>query len=475
MFPVTNNLSNLLSKEDLSCSPAYLSSILQASDCSANLRSVMLSAAFNRSSKTFKSPDGFHRRNAIGAGLDVVFAYERDIDYNNLESEFKSLWEDQTRWKSDAVICRSGMSCLWVILLSVCRLLSLPTCNLCMWGEYFETRHLLDMFSTLGINTTINRSQHDFRENLRKNVWDVIYLEPVRYSDCMEALDLKQFLRSLIDSKNHEFPKPLFLIIDITLCGPIFPIAEILSHLFEFPNIVVIVYSSLLKLYQYGMELTNAGMIKLYVNQASHISVEKLAMYFRSSRMLTGTGLTLYETILLNNPLTRNLDFVRQYTHQILHNNSLLALSLSSNGIFRLVSSPVLKPTFKHKWQQSPFVILKLKDSAHSNYEYLQSVFIKLSRSNDYQFTYGSSFGFQHTRFETYYSGVTEDSICFKIAVGYHQDTSKRNKIITLISRISEICNFEEFMKQYPLKEHEILHLEPLPDKSLALNRIKIE
>ena len=30
-------------------------------------------------------------------------------------------------------------------------------------------------------------------------------------------------------------------------------------------------------------------------------------------------------------------------------------------------------------------------------------------------------------------------------------------------------------MKQYPLEEHEILHLEPLPDKSLALNRIKIE
>ena len=206
MFPVTNNLSDLLSKENLSCSPAYLSAILQESDCSSNLRSVMLSAAFNRSSKTFKSPDGFHRRNAIGAGLDVVFAYERDIDYNNLESEFKLLWEDQTRWKSDAVICRSGMSCLWVILLSVCRLLSLPTCNLCMWGEYFETRHLLDIFSALGINTTINRSQHDFRENLRKNVWDVIYLEPVRYSDSMEALDLKPFLRSLIDSKNHELP-----------------------------------------------------------------------------------------------------------------------------------------------------------------------------------------------------------------------------------------------------------------------------
>ena len=84
-----------MSKENLSCSPAYLSAILQESDCSSNLRSVMLSAAFNRSSKTFKSPDGFHRRNAIGAGLDVVFAYERDIDYNNLESEFKLLWEDQ--------------------------------------------------------------------------------------------------------------------------------------------------------------------------------------------------------------------------------------------------------------------------------------------------------------------------------------------------------------------------------------------
>ncbi len=175
----------------------------------------------------------------------------------------------------------------------------------------------------------------------------------------LPVVDLKAIFNVI---EKFTWKAPFYLILDISLFGTAFQVANILPS-FRLPhNFHIITWSSLQKLHMEGQETATGGAITLYSSDTS--SHQQVLQELCCSRQVVGVETTLLDAILLNR-VDFSWDAVEPRCQRILNNANLLARTLAEN-----IKEPVIHPALTNHpdhevWKRNgslgiPFVLTRI-------------------------------------------------------------------------------------------------------------------
>lgn len=327
------------------------------------LRRTWLGVSHRPGDATLKSPRAGHVAR-VACGSDVSFGYERDIDVSLLEQR-KGYLQAPTGWNSDVILFRSGQAALACLIhFAAARWGTTGPLSVAHVGAYFETASLLASWP-----------QRMIREVDDTSSADIVIAEPVWCDGqfgCVRALP-----------RAHHA-----LILDTSMAGPSYDLAP---HLDDCP--LVIAYSSALKLDQAGLELANAGIVRVL----SRVDAAGVGNELRQLRGLTGAGLTLDELSALSAPWFMDRAYAEHYTAAIFANNRALAEAIGTR-------SPVFAarchPSLAAPAAEAPFCALTLNEPTAEKYRALEARIAHECERRGLLAVKGGSFGFRGHRFE---------------------------------------------------------------------------
>jgi len=183
-----------------------------------------------------------------------------------------------------------------------------------------------------------------------------------------------------------------FIIVDYTMSGPLFDVSK---HL---PNIkdkdVLVLITSLQKLYQAGDDLVPAGMATIAISDTSKFSLEDIEKHLKSLRGVLGVNVPLDSIISLK--LT-NPDSVHSHAEQIAKNVSELADNFprNSEAVKNLYQPPKLSSG------ESEGMVFNVCFSDIPTKERFISKALELAIKYGITLSEGTSFGFRYTRMFT--------------------------------------------------------------------------
>lgn len=341
----------------------WLTRECQLDAAAMTLRRTWLGVAHRSGDATLKSPCAGHVAH-VACGSRVSFGYERDIDASLLEQRMGYL-RAPAGWAADLVLFRSGQAALACLVhFAVAQWGNADPLTVAHAGAYFETASLLSSWPQRMI-----RKLDDAGEA------DIVIAEPVWCDG--------QF------GRGRRLPKARrALLLDITLCGPAYDLAP---HLDACP--LVIAYSSGLKLDQAGLELANAGIVRVLARE----DAREVSAALRRLRGLTGSGLTLDELSALSAPWFMDRAYAERYTSAIFANNRALAEAIGSR-------SPVFgsrcHPSLVDPAAEAPFCALTLNEPSAERYRALEAKIASECERRGLLAVKGGSFGFRGHRFE---------------------------------------------------------------------------
>jgi hypothetical protein len=275
----------------------WLAQERQLDSAAMTLRRTWLGVAHRPGDATLKSPQAGYIAH-VACGSDVSFGYERDIDVALLEQR-KGYLQAPAGWNADLVLFRSGQAALACLIhFAAARWGKTGPLTVTHGGAYFETASLLASWP-----------QRMIRQLDRAESADIVIAEPV-------WCDGEFGCGRSLPSARHA------LILDITMAGPSYDLAR---HLGDCP--LVIAYSSGLKLDQAGLELANAGIVRVLSRDDTAAGDE-----LRQLRGLTGAGLTLDELSALSAPWFMDRAYADRYTAAIFANNRALAQAIGTHS-----------------------------------------------------------------------------------------------------------------------------------------------
>ncbi|MHB9154079.1 MAG: hypothetical protein ACYC5N_00125, partial [Endomicrobiales bacterium] len=191
-----------------------------------------------------------------------------------------------------------------------------------------------------------------------------------RNGEDLPVADLKAILARLLERK---YEKPFYFIIDTSLFGPTFQLADFLDGADIPDNLHFVLYSSLQKLYQDGLELTSGGVLTLVSkDEAAH---RRIIERLRENRSFIGTDPTLLGYLSLDTLAPGKEEFAGR-TRKIMENAQSLAehmyAEIKRRGAGDRVFHPALPSHPGHAvWQKNrrpgvPFVLLRTEKPADS-------------------------------------------------------------------------------------------------------------
>jgi hypothetical protein len=318
----------------------------------------------------------------------VSFGYERDIDVTLLEQRNDYL-RAPAGWSADLVLFRSGQAALACLIhFAAGQWGKNHPLTVAHAGAYFETASLLASWPQRMIRQIENATEAD-----------IVIAEPVWCDGqfgCGERLP----------KARHA------LLLDITMSGPVYDLAP---HLGGCP--LVIAYSSGLKLDQAGLELANAGIVRVL----SRDRAEETGDGLRQLRGLTGAGLTLDELSALSAPWFLDRAYAEHYTAAIFANNRALAEAVGSRSP---VFGPRCHPSLAHPGAEAPFCALTLNEPSPERYRALEAKIAGECDRRGLLAVKGGSFGFRSHRFELI---EPEDGRTFlRVAMGWRDGWSRQ-------------------------------------------------
>ena len=415
-----------------------------------------------------KKIDHMYRSPIMGSHLfsskndPIVYSYERNIDCKFLEERARNLRVENEKWISEHIIYSSGMAAITSLLQNFIHMIigGSTEVRIAVFGAYYETRMVMDYLSIGKIVWKNCDTVADMEAALDEN-YDIYMIEPVRYDWELDAFDIPRFI-SHMENAWRDNKKCRLVIFDSTLIAEELPLGALLERIPNVPYLVLANTNSLLKLHQQGLELTNAGIVSLYVSQNNSKAIDavKMASFFRKIRTITDKGLQLRGITLLDNDFSFDRDKVREYSQKVFINNAMLALSAETGGVFEKISHPVFDSN-NYSWAKAPFVVFQLKENCISNYEKLLEIINYEAEQRNLPLYYGSRFGFRHCRFECIIPELNKMVPIFKVAMGWISD-ERRDKIIELLIEISKYKSFSDLAKQYEDKDVKKISLEDL-------------
>ncbi|MDQ8837884.1 hypothetical protein [Streptococcus ruminantium] len=364
-------------------------------------------------------------------GEIISFSYERNISHEILESKFNSSIISCAYHKT--VFFNSGISAIYNIFISIKRIMNKENLNILSTSSYFET----GMINNVLMANVVNINSKDVIEH------DVIFIETIDYN-CLHYNSLVEIFQN-----NHftfSKDKVTFIVVDSTLFRDKKDI-DIIIEKFLSKNVIFIEVMSLIKFYQLGMELSNAGSITIYSHESMSEVVNELASYLKKVRNISGSNLSLYEIALLSDNTMLDIDLVEMYRLRIYKNARRFYNFIDkTDSIFNVIYP-------ENGRGEAPFIILKNEDYKMEDYLLYCSLLKKLIEVENIGIFMGSSFGFNHTRFELIITNEFEDEAFIKISIGAFDENSQASFAL-LINRIKS----NEKIKKI-LTEHQDLEL----------------
>ncbi|QWQ39131.1 PLP-dependent transferase [Gemella sp. zg-570] len=386
--------------------------------------SLFLDLYFKYKSPKYTSQSTYYQNKILGDS----FVYERNIKYNNIEEKYNSLIDN----KDKILLFNSGMSAITTLITTYIEGYNKTKITILSTIGYFETDKFLKKLTFPVIYKSAN-NELDLVNEIISNDIDILFIEPVTYSLNMNIFDIYHIIKLFNDYSNNK--KIKIIIIDITLISHFNIDIDKIKKILNKENIFCIIVQSLLKLYQFGLELTSSGMAILISNfrdEKIKNEFEKYTNTVVENRMLYGTNLNLSSLRIFTNNFLFHSIYLEKYIKKIHENNSYVAKRIN-NIKFKKIVHPVLKNTiFKHS--KSPFILIQLNIDIESEYDKLIKIIIDNPAQEDYLIDYGSSFGFHKTRIEKIIYDINNRKCFLKIAVGYCNKNLE--KIIELINNM---------------------------------------
>ncbi|CCC19419.1 hypothetical protein GPX81_02075 [Streptococcus thermophilus] len=263
---------------------------------------------------------------------------------------------------------------------------------------YYETKFLLNNLAKSGIECHDLDNQTD-----ELNLFNAFIIEPNKADLTLQATDF-HYVEQLVKFQNNKLK---IIILDISYQGLAFNLAEFL-RVYKNSNVIIFVVRSLIKLDQLGLELTNGGIVEVFVpNHLGKLGsfIEKELNKFRNAH---GSNLSFYEFCLIDNSLSLTHD--DHYSDLVLNTTKkfyrkILNVCQSKKGILIRYEGRV------------PFIFIQLIDKEKEDFEkffqWLSSKFQQFGLSLHAR----NSFGFRNLTVE--YFGILEtNNYIFKICPG---------------------------------------------------------
>lgn len=348
------------------------------------------------------------------------YVYERSMPCCLLEENYLGQIDVHNDWVNEVVVFNSGMSCisnaLSVLVSSFPRKIS--KLKMLVLAGYFETFELLNLYKhTLEIN--ICNTQEELFIALTKENYDIVYIEPVTYSLDMEVLDLSDFLITAYKGLNKD--KVRCFIFDTTLINNFnFPIGMIQELLSDMPHILLYFIQSLLKLNQLGLELSNGGVSLISCNKkySKNLNFEQLINHTKRARGYYGQTPAANQLRMLENEFVCNKDLIREYTKKIFRNNAYVASQINKLPMFKRVVHPALFKSNEGSLNESPFILVELKSEYENDYFNLTGILDKKFKKDRLNICCGTSFGFQHSRFDVVLYDIITEKRFLRLSMG---------------------------------------------------------
>lgn len=367
------------------------------------LREEIIKKSNDISINSFRSPEqNLSTIDYLKDKIDEEFVYERSLNCNKIEDKYDDNFNSSEFWVSKTFLFNSGMSCISnsiTILMN-----SLITKNskikvLTMPG-YFETIELFKM-NQLYMDLTLCKNVEEFYREIKKDEYDIVFIEPVNFSIWMDSINIDKFLLSVISGIKSR--RLRFFIFDNTLINNVnFPLKNIQEVLGNIPNTVVYTIQSLIKLNQVGLEVSNGGVMNIschssYVDSINFNSlIEKTKRY----RDIYGQTPSSNQLMSLNNEFIYNNEITKLYTDLLFKNNEKAAQMLYEQSSELKVSHPITNKLDNNSLRAAPFIIIQIPNNSIDDYFYFVKVINEITSEQSINLKYGTSFGFQNTRYD---------------------------------------------------------------------------
>ncbi len=468
---------------EMSMSPAVAASPVDEEyfldQISHQLRQLCLDIAHQATSPYYKSPPQPHHFPLASGGV-LNYSYERQMTPTDLDERLEQQETLNPSWQGKHLLFCSGMTSLMMAVQSCLHFLKPQggtPLQLGLWGGYFETQHLLNIFDDSSLIWTQCQGQIDLWKALEQGHFDVLLLESVCYNWQMDVLDLDA-LGALWCS--NLVRRPRAVIIDTTLVNQIIPINQILEQFGAFPPQMLILCRSGNKLDQQGLDLTNVGVLSVYTplqtacqtstdsapnldplesGSPSRANLSVVAAQVRDflihARKVMGLGLSLSEVVCLDLPFCLNQTYSVPHAQAVFAGNADLALAIQQtlhntpHSIFKQVVHPVLTVQHPHPWVCAPFVILHLADDSIAIRLLLLTIIDTERRRRRFFLIPGASFGFRHHRFEVLWFKSSSHEGLLKIAMGSRSGYS-RHETIDLLTHLASFTSYQALAEAYP-------------------------
>ncbi|HGQ1393534.1 TPA: hypothetical protein ACLYG8_001106, partial [Streptococcus pneumoniae] len=394
---VLNNSFNFTSKEfnDLINNENYLF------EYACRIREEWRKKCFNHSYRFLCSPiitDDFLNTKTLRSS-QIEYKYERYLSKSSIGDRAVD------GFVSFNTLTANGMSAIKLCLEILNSIFFKKKIDLLYSTGYYETRFLLNNLAKSGISCyEVSNCELD-----KDKFYNVFMMEPNRADLTLQKTDFK-IVEYFVKYKNNSIK---VVILDISYQGSNFKLVEFLEK-FKFANVIIFVVRSLIKLDQMGLELTNGGIIEVFIPNHLRKLKNFIEEDFNKFRNSHGANLSLYEYCLLDNSLTLKNDW----------NYSDLVMKFTSNFYADIKDLFMENSDIEIIHEEGvPFVFLDLIGEGKKEYEMFFQWLNFFYKQLGITLYARNSFGFRNLTVE-YFGIIGTERYIFKICPGVYKGLS---------------------------------------------------
>jgi len=395
------------------------------------------------------------------------FPYDRWLKPTYLERRLNAERAAPQGWKAESVVFSSGMSAITTVMqhhhATGDSFWPSPRKGLALhwFGGYFELMRAMRLVCVGGFKGRLHAKQETLNQAVAQGRDDIVLIEPVAADIDLDVFDLDAFIAAW---KQRDVERTCMVVVDTSLTGDAFPLHRLCTDTGPRPPALVVHLSSGLKLDQEGLELSNVGLVTLYMpddeNNASLLN--RVAESLRQARTTMGASLSEDEYAALSAPFFLSAPSLHRHAQAIFANNAKFAQALApfaktEGGLWTKIIHPSLSAHKDKAWAVSPFVNLRYAhdrqtfaeaDKEGEARDVLRAVLEFEADKRGLVFQSGSSFGFRGHRFEMgFVRGVKYDSL--RLAIGSRAGPSL-DGVIQLFKDLAVYKDFAALREAYP-------------------------
>lgn len=311
---------------------------------------------------------------------------------------------------------------------------------------YYENMNMFQEASSFSYYNVFREVMYKEVSRLQSVGADAVFIDLVANSvhipkgktDDIVAADIKKIVNDLSTKK---FSKPFFLCIDNSMY-PYFQFADILDGI-DFPdNFNIIIYGSMQKVHQRGLEINTAGFLTLISNgsnQEKTLAALKDAAVFTSSNLDDFRYVSMQEFLEKNNDLYDRTAKLNKNAEEVA--GILNELSDLFGGEFKIIHTSLYPKGQKDVWEnnlkpQIPFFFIRDRKERSTIKSFMYGLLINLEKERFFDFVQRDSYGFD------FFTNISYGMDTLRFNVGDHSHEQKDKIIKALIKTFIQHASY---------------------------------